>query len=247
MTRAKDLELRSIPSTAARAFIRRVHYSGKVVQNSQLHVGVFLDDHLHGVMQLGPPLDKSKLIGLVRDTRWNGFLELNRMAFDDRLPRNSESRALGVLARILRRQRPDIEWIVSFADAAQCGDGAIYRAAGFLLTAVKPTTDLAVTATGETVHSVTLRSQSTKALPWAGGRTVAEITGGSSSFRLLCERTGLTVLGGFQPRYLLPLADGVRERITVPILPYSALDGAGARMYLGKRGGCVVGPGDQPG
>ena len=58
------------------------HYSGKVVNNSTLHFGVFLEGNLHGVMSYGPSLDKSKIIGLVKDTGWNEFLELNRMAFD---------------------------------------------------------------------------------------------------------------------------------------------------------------------
>lgn len=30
-----------------------------------------------------------------------------------------------------------IEWVVSFADATQCGDGTIYRASGFLLTGIR--------------------------------------------------------------------------------------------------------------
>jgi hypothetical protein len=40
-------------------------------------------------MQFGPSLDKRKVQGLVEGTSWNGFIELNRMAFSDRLPRNS--------------------------------------------------------------------------------------------------------------------------------------------------------------
>ena len=37
--------------------------------------------------------------------------------------------------------------------------------------------------------------------------------------------------------YIYPLAPTVRERLTVPILPYSAIDDAGARMYRGSRVG----------
>ena len=43
MGRAKDLVMRVIPSTVANPFIRAHHYSGKVVNNSKLHFGVFLD------------------------------------------------------------------------------------------------------------------------------------------------------------------------------------------------------------
>lgn len=88
---AKNLRVAPIRSADANALVQRVHYSGKVVPNSQLHLGVFLGGRLEGVMQFGPSMDKRKTLGLVRDTQWNGFLELNRMAFGERLPRNSES------------------------------------------------------------------------------------------------------------------------------------------------------------
>ena len=83
MATAKDLIVKPIASADAIAFVKAHHYSGKVAQNSQLHLGVFLDGRLHGVMQFGPSLDKRKIQGLVSGTKWHEFLELNRMAFDD--------------------------------------------------------------------------------------------------------------------------------------------------------------------
>lgn len=88
-------------------------------------------------MQLGPSLDKRKLMPLVRGTGWYDFIELNRMAFSDVLPRNSESRAMAILFKLLKKHSPQLKWVISFADATQCGDGTIYRAAGFILTDVK--------------------------------------------------------------------------------------------------------------
>lgn len=137
MGKAKAIELKPIPARLANAFIKETHYSGKVVQNSQLHIGVFLDNVLHGAMQFGPSLDKRKLLGLVSGTRWHEFIELNRLAFDDTLPRNSESRAIAIAMRFLKKHAPQIKWVISFADATQCGDGTIYRASGFILTGVK--------------------------------------------------------------------------------------------------------------
>jgi len=137
MATAKDLIVQPIDSASARAFVKAHHYSGKVTNNSQLHLGVFLNSRLHGVMQFGPSLDKRKIQGLVEGTKWHEFLELNRMAFDDILPRNSESRALSIAFRMIRKNAPQVKWIISFADATQCGDGTIYRAAGFVLTAIK--------------------------------------------------------------------------------------------------------------
>ena len=78
------------------------------MQNSQLHFGAFLDGKLHGVLQYGPSMDKRKVIQLVKDTEWNGFIELNRMAFDDYLPRNSESYCIGKTLRMIRKQAPQV-------------------------------------------------------------------------------------------------------------------------------------------
>ena len=91
MGRAKEIIVKVIPPKIANEFVKKHHYSGKVVPNSQLHFGAFLDGKLHGVMSYGPSMDKSKLITLVDGTQWNEFIELNRMAFDDYLPRNAES------------------------------------------------------------------------------------------------------------------------------------------------------------
>ncbi len=138
MGRAKDIRLKVIPSRVANDFVKRWHYSGRVVANSQLHFGAFLNNVLHGVMSFGPSMDKRKIQGLVSGTKWNEFIELNRMAFDDTLPRNSESRCIAVAMRLLRKYAPQIKWVISFADGAQCGDGAIYKASGFELLKITP-------------------------------------------------------------------------------------------------------------
>lgn len=139
MGRAKDIKVKVIPAKIANAFIRKTHYSGTVCVGSQLHFGVFLNDVLHGVMSFGVPIDKRNVIGFVKNTKWNEFLELNRLAFDDYLPKNSESRAISIAFRLMRKNAPHVKWILSYADGTQCGDGAIYRASGFILCGIKKT------------------------------------------------------------------------------------------------------------
>lgn len=158
MRSAKDIVLRPIGAREAVAFIRENHYSGKVARNSQVHIGVYLDGSLEGVMQFGPPLDRSKVMGLVRGTGRENMLELNRMAFSEALPRNSESRAIRVAMRVLRKHVPRVKWIISFADATQCGDGTIYRAAGFHLTAARSSKNLARFPGGQVIHKMTFES-----------------------------------------------------------------------------------------
>ena len=135
--RAKRLQVAAISRRDADLCVGRWHYSGRSVPNSQVNLGVFLDGFLLGAMQFGPPMDRAKVLHLVAGSAWQNVVELNRMAFSDRLPRNSESRALSVAVRMFRERAPQVKWVLSFADGAQCGDGAIYRAAGFTLTQVK--------------------------------------------------------------------------------------------------------------
>ena len=170
MGRAKEIVIKVLPSKIANDFVRKHHYSGKVVQNSSLHFGCFLDGHLHGVMQYGPSLMKSKMMGLVEGTGWNEFIELNRMAFDDYLPRNAESFCIGKTIRMIKKQAPQIKWIISFADGCSCGDGTIYRASNFVLTAIKKNEAIAVLPSGEKIHKIALEAHPSCPREELGGR-----------------------------------------------------------------------------
>jgi hypothetical protein len=142
MGRAKEIIVKVIPSKIANEFVKKNHYSGKVVNMSTLHFGCFLDDKLHGVMSYGPPMDKRNVLKLVNsgkqndNEKWNEMLELNRMAFDDYLPKYSESRCIAISIKLLKKNAPQIKWVLSYSDGTQCGDGTIYRASGFYLTQI---------------------------------------------------------------------------------------------------------------
>lgn len=235
MGRAKELVMRVLPSSVANPFIKAHHYSGKVVSNSKLHFGVFLDGELHGVMSYGPSLDKSKLIGLVADTGWNEFLELNRMAFDSYLPRNSESRAISMSIRLIRRYAPQIKWIVSFADACSCGDGTIYRASNFVLTGIKENANLAMLPDGTRVHKMTLASNPTVPRKELGGLSFFDVTGGTYNFKKYLDYVGATPIPGYQLRYVYFIDPACRKRLSVPEIPFSRIDELGAGMYKGEK------------
>ena len=71
MGRAKEIIIKVIPASVANPFVKKHHYSGKVVSNSQLHFGAFLDGKLHGVLSYGCSMDKRKTMALVEGTGWN--------------------------------------------------------------------------------------------------------------------------------------------------------------------------------
>jgi len=215
--------------------MRQHHYSGKVVNNSSLHFGVFLDGRLHGVMSYGPSLDKSKLIGLVEGTGWNEFLELNRMAFDSVLPRNSESRAISQSIKLIKRHASHVKWIVSFADACSCGDGTIYRASNFVLTGMTENQNLCVLPDGSTIHKMTLEANPSMPRPELGGRSYFDVTGGKYAWKVYMRAAGGLLLTGYQLRYLYFIDPKARQRLTVPIIPFSKFDEMGAGMYRGEK------------
>ena len=243
MVSAKDIIVKPITAQAANALVKRVHYSGKVVNNSTLHFGAYLNDKLEGVMSFGSPLDKRKVLPLVDGTQWNGMLELNRMAFSDRLPRNSESRCMAVAFRLIKKHYPHIEWILSFSDGTQCGDGTIYRASGFVLTSIKKNNSIWKAPTGETFAETSLRPGIGGSAAIKKAETISRTTmpkgahlaasGGKSSMQRFKD-AGWKPIEGYQLRYIYFLNESAKARLTVPIIPFSKIDEMGAGMYKGE-------------
>jgi len=212
MVSAKDIIVKPITAQAANALVKRVHYSGKVVPNSTLHFGVYLNDRLEGAMSFGSPMVKKNVLPLVKDTAWNGMLELNRMAFSEKLPRNSESRALSVAFRLIKKHYPHIEWVLSFSDGTQCGDGTIYRASGFVLTQIKENSQIRINPeTGMPMQSM-----------------AAFHIGKTKDFK------DWQKIRGYQLRYIYFLNESAKARLTVPVIPFSKIDEMGASMYKGE-------------
>ena len=229
---AKAIEVRPIARRVADDVVKRVHYSGSVVQNSQISLGVFIGGRLHGAMQFGPPLDRRKILPMVRGATWESVIELNRMAFDEALPRNSESRALAVAFRMFAKQAPQVKWCVSFADGCQCGDGTIYRASGFLLTGIKENGQIVRFPDGfvTTAKSLTTAGFSTRIE--AGKRYGVDIGGGASLAPFLAA--GARPLPGYQLRYVRFIDPGWVDRLAVPVIPFASIPDA-VRMYRGQR------------
>lgn len=153
-------------------------------------------------------------MALVADTGWNDFLELNRMAFDDYLPRNSESYCIGKTLRMIHKQAPNIKWVISFADGCSCGDGTIYRASNFVLTGIHKNTTIRIDKDGNKIANKTMNNHC--------GNTKKTMYENSQ------------VLGGFMLRYVYFIDKRYKEKLRVPIIPFSKIDELGAGMYKGE-------------
>lgn len=233
MVSPKDILIKPIKSKDANFFVKKHHYSGKVVNNSCLHLGCFLKGQLLGVIQFGSPTDKRKVIGLVKETPWYDMLELNRMAFSDLLPRNSESRCIAIAMKLIKKNYPHIKWVLSFSDATRCGDGTIYRASGFDLIGIKKNTSQLITQCGKIFSKVTISAHST-GLEAKKIRKKLNIVGNNVSLKAYIV-AGAKPLKGFQLKYIYFLDKKFKDKLTVPILPFSEINKIGAGMYKGKK------------
>lgn len=65
------------------------------------------------------------------------WLELRRLAIADDAPKNTASRMLAVMTRLIRKTQPSVVRLVSYQDT-EVHTGCIYRAAGWVQSSVKP-------------------------------------------------------------------------------------------------------------
>ncbi|MEA1063955.1 protein mom [Erwinia sp. HR93] len=126
-----ELRVETIPCWLARAIVVAKHYSGRFVNNSYLHLGVFSGRDLVGVLQFGYAMNPSSGRRVVLGTGNKEYMELNRMWLHDCMPRNSESRAISYAIKAIKQLHPSVQWIQSFADE-RCGRaGVVYQASNF--------------------------------------------------------------------------------------------------------------------
>lgn len=192
-----------ISRTLAVDTIRRRHYSGTIVNNSYVHLGVFWDDQMVGVAQWGYALNPARAGRIVAGTGNRDYLELNRLWLDDRVPRNGESMALACSIRYIRRALPGVQWLQSFADE-RCGClGVIYQAANFLYCGRHRSPFLYLD--GQWYHKLLLTAHRK----------------GNGRGRYLRENQDRAQLHWFwQYRYLFFLRSAARRRLLLPVLPY---------------------------
>ena len=120
-----------IDRNKANEIIRANHYSHTTYNGSYIHLGLYAPNLL-GVLQFGVAMNPASQASVVAETKQDEYLELNRMWLDDKLPRNSESRAISMALTYIKQRYPKIAWVQSFADE-RCGRyGVVYQACNFL-------------------------------------------------------------------------------------------------------------------
>lgn len=231
MSSAKKIILKPIQKKIADEVVKKYHYSGKVVQNSQLNFGVFYKGLLLGALQFGPPTDKRKMITTVKNAGWNDFLELNRMAFSDVLPKFSESRAISLSLKWIKKNAPQIKWIVSFADGTQCGHGTIYQASNFKLVQIKKNTSIIKLPNGKVTHELSFRINISS--EFSKDMKAKNITNMNEYLNTYYK--GWERINGYMFKYIYFLDKEAEQNFTGEFIPFSRIKDLGIGMYKGKK------------
>jgi len=199
----------TISRDIANRIIRENHYSKSICFAPSVNLGIFWKGMLCGVAQFGSGINPKGSTKWVEGSTHHQFLEFNRMWLSDVAPHNSESKAIGLIFKWFRKNRPDIKWLLSFADGANGKVGTIYQATNWIYTGYDRQGGVWVTSDGTriTQRSMIMKHKSTK-------RDLLESIYGTPLYR---------VRGG-QFRYIYFLDKKWRKRLTVEPQEYPKLD-----------------------
>jgi len=201
-----DLRLIPISRIDAKKLIVCHHYSHTLPGGTKMSFGVILNSRLLGVMTFGVgPFYGYKL---VNDATPDDVVTLTRLWLSDELPRNSESKVLGVALRSLKRDT-SLKFVLAYSDPAAGHLGIIYQATNWLYTGLSTATPLYDIGDGTLHHSRSLAHQL-----------------GSHSIRYLTLQgiNAKAVPQSAKHRYIYFLDESWHSRLAIPVLPYPKED-----------------------
>ncbi len=199
------IEIKEIPSKLANDLICKNHYSRTFARGVQFNIGIFYENELYGVAQFGYGIRPQKTCQWVSGTNPNEYLELNRLWLDDSLGKNSESRAISLCLKYIKKMKSELKWIISFADGMMGKVGTIYQATNFIYTGFRNDGGIWMTKDGDRLHNISLwhkhKTQSRDVLEGIYGTPLYKVFGG-------------------QYRYFYFYDRKLIKNLIVPILPY---------------------------
>lgn len=125
----KDLVVANCDKRTLKALISKNHYSG-TCSSITVGYGVYYRGALKGgiVFSAGVGRFANAYCRICKPTE---IIELTRLWLHDDLPKNSESRVVGLALRVLRRGRGRFRAVLSYADEYAGHVGTIYQATNF--------------------------------------------------------------------------------------------------------------------
>jgi hypothetical protein len=198
----QQVVVKPIPFVAARTLIERHHYLHSLPGGTKLTFGAFVGGRLLGAICFGA--GPQNAYSLVYRAKPHDCLALTRLWLSDGLPRNSESRVIGVCLRALR-QHTLVKFVVSYADPSQGHLGTIYQASGWLYVGLSQMMPLYDLGDGKARQS----------------RSLAHGFGTHSAKHLVDNGVNVKLIPqSCKHRYIYFLDSSWKTRLKTPVLPY---------------------------
>lgn len=138
------------------SLLRPLHYLGKAPKGASIFMGLYIEGCLVGCATFGRGTNKH----LSSSVGGNAY-ELTRFFTVDWLPKNSGSYFMSRIIKLIKKEYPDIEYLVSFADPEVKHTGGIYKAANWKYLGQNKK-DYCYTINGERIHKSKFRCKDGK-------------------------------------------------------------------------------------
>ena len=129
---SESFYIKEIDRKLSNEIIVKNHYSKKYYNATYIHLGLFENKILKGILQYGYAMNPASCSSVVEGTKQDEYLELNRMWLSDEIEiKYPESQAISMSISFIKKKYPKIKWVQSFADERCGGFGIVYQACSF--------------------------------------------------------------------------------------------------------------------
>lgn len=122
-----NYRVEKIPTKLGKEFVKEHHYSHGI-HNGPMCYGMLDGENLVGVLAFATPCSENVCASVFGVDMKRSVTELHRLVLLDEVPKNGESWFISKVLRQFKKDRPDYNAILSFADATQGHVGTIYQA-----------------------------------------------------------------------------------------------------------------------
>ncbi|MBN4064106.1 DNA methyltransferase [Dehalococcoides mccartyi] len=124
-----SIQVRPIESGIAKMVLTENHYLRSMPGGTQISLGAFIEGRLLGVLTFG--VGPTNAHRLVDSAARSDCVTLTRLWLSDELPKNSESRVIGIALRSLAKAT-SLKFVLTYADPSAKHMGVIYQASNWI-------------------------------------------------------------------------------------------------------------------
>ena len=124
----KNYTIRRIGCKLAKKYIIAHHYSHGCHNGPSPCYGLFDCNNLIGVIMFATPCSENVRASVFGPEHKDSVTELHRLHILDVTPRNTESWFISRCLKLLKKDKPKIKAVLSFADSTEGHEGTIYKA-----------------------------------------------------------------------------------------------------------------------